>query len=238
MDVSRQDGLALLVAMMAMLMMTALGIGLVLTTTTETLISANFRNSVEGLYAADAAVERALNELLTVPDWNVLLSGTVQSALVDGPPSGTRTLADATMLDLTRVVNVANCAKVTCSASDLVAVTSDRPWGPNNPVWRLYAYSRFSEMLPGNAIESSFYVVVMVGDDPSENDGNPLQDGAAPCAAGQNGLDGSCNPGSGVVALRGEAFGPRGAHRAVEVTVAKADTAEAAVRVLSWREIR
>jgi Tfp pilus assembly protein PilX len=238
MDVNRQDGIALLVAMMAMLMMTVLGIGLVLTTTTETLIAANFRNSVEGLYAADATVERALHELLTVSDWNTLLSGTVRSALVDGPPGGTRTLPGGMLLDLTRVTNVANCAKATCSAADLVAVTSDRPWGPNNPVWRLYAYRSFSDMLPGNAVDSSFYVVVMVGDDPSENDGNPLQDGTTPCAAGQTGLDGSCNPGSGVVALRGEAFGPRGAHRAVDVTVTRSDTAEPGVRVLSWRAIR
>jgi Tfp pilus assembly protein PilX len=238
MDVNRQDGVALLVAMMAMLMMTALGIGLVLTTTTETLISANFRNSVEGLYAADAAVECALKELTTVPDWNTLLGGAVQSTLVDGPPSGTRTLPDGTTLDLTRVVNVADCAKATCAPADLVAVTSDRPWGRNNPVWRLYAYRRFSDMFPGTAIDSSFYVVVMVGDDPSENDDNPLQDGTTPCAVGQQGFDGGCNPGSGVVTLRGEAFGPRGAHRAVEVTVAKADTAEAAVRILFWREIR
>src|SRR5262249_24842413 len=115
-----------------------------------------------------------------------------------------------------------------------------RPWGANNPVWRLFAYGRLSDMFPAIARGDSSYVVVMVGDDPSENDGNPLRDGTTPCPAGHDGADGSCNPGSGVIALPAEAFGLRGARRPVELTVLRTQTAEAgpSVQVLSWREIR
>ena len=88
MDIRRDDGTALLVTLMAMLLMTALGIALVLTTSSETMIASHFRNSQEGLYAADAALERSLDDLLTVADWNQLLNGSVQSTFIDGPPSG------------------------------------------------------------------------------------------------------------------------------------------------------
>ena len=55
--------------------MTALGLALTLTTTTETTIAANHRMGQEALNAADAAIERAMQDLLAVPDWNRVLSG-------------------------------------------------------------------------------------------------------------------------------------------------------------------
>ena len=51
---------------------------------TETQIAGNYRNSQEALYAADAAVERVVQDLLLIPRWNDILAGTAQSALVDG----------------------------------------------------------------------------------------------------------------------------------------------------------
>ena len=205
----------MVIALMAMLLMTALGVALILTTSTETLISGNFRNAHEGLYAADAAVERAMDDLLTVPDWNTLLNGTTQSAFIDGPASGARTLPDGSTIDLTQALSMANCSKVTtCSAADLTANASgDRPWGADNPVWQLYAYGPLTNMLPTSTINSSYYVIVMVGDDPSENDGNPLLDGNS-----------QINPGTGVMAMRAEAFGPRGAHKVIQMTVARTNT--------------
>src|SRR5262245_13082385 len=106
--------------MMALLLMTALGVAMVMTTSSETMIANNYRNSSEALYAADAIVERAMDDLLTVSDWNGLLSG-VQSAFVDGPPSGQRRLADGSTIDLAEAVNMANCGHATtCRASELV----------------------------------------------------------------------------------------------------------------------
>jgi Tfp pilus assembly protein PilX len=217
-----ERGIALIVALLAMMLMMALGTALILTTTTETKISRNFQNSIEAGYAADAGLERAMDDLLTVPDWNTLLSGATTSAFVDGAV-GTRTLADGSQVDLAQLLNMANCSKTsTCSASDLTANTSgDRPWGANNPQWQLFAYGPLNDMIPTGTVNSPFYVVVMVGDDPSDDDGNPLRDGGTP-AAGQP----TPNPGTGVISLRAEAFGPFGAHKVVEMTIARTDTAE------------
>jgi hypothetical protein len=221
-----EEGIALIIALMAVLLLSALGFALVMTTSTETMIATNYRNGNEGLYAADAVLERAMDDLLTVPDWNKLLDGSLRSAFVDGAPSGERKLADGSSIDLGQVLNMANCGKVTdCSASDLTGnATGDRPWLANNPVWKLYAYGPINDLLPTGTLNSPFYVVVLVADDPSDNDGNPLVDGVTPCSPTQDPL--TCNPGSGVLGLRAEAFGPRGAHKVIEVTVARTDTTE------------
>lgn len=239
---------------MAMLLMSALGVALVLTTSAETMIAGNFRNRLEARYAAEAAIERSISDLPTVADWNSLLAGVVQSAFVDGPGSGPRTLVDGSRLDLTATVNMASCRKVVdCGVADMDAATNERPWGSNNPRWKLYAYGNLRDLLPTSTIDSPYYVLVMVADDPAENDGNPLQDGTTPCPSGQTS---GCNPGSGSLALRGEAFGPHGAHNVIEMTVARTSatgldggddgqgegngqgSGPAGVRIVSWREVR
>jgi PilX N-terminal len=225
-----ERGVALVLAMMAVLLLATLGLALTAATATELMIAANYRIGQEAFYAADAAAERALSELPSVASWDPLFDGSMQSTFVDGPPSGVRTLADGSTIDLAQITNVANCGKKTaCAAADLTAnLTGDRPWGANNPVWRLYAYDRLSDVAPGAAGSSIFYVVVFVGDDSAETDGDPLRDGSDPAV----------NPGSGAVALRAVAFAPRGAHRVVELTASRPDTTGAALKVLSWREIR
>lgn len=233
MDRRNERGIALIVALMAMMLMAALGAALVMTTMSETAISGNYSRANEGLYAADAAMERALDDLLTVPDWNKLLNGTTQSAFVDGPPSGARTLPDGSTIDIGQALNMANCGKVTaCSPADLTAYTPTRPWGANNPVWQAYAYGPLNTIIPTGTVNSQFYVMVMVADDPSETDNNPQLDGVVACTGGEDwsgysaGVPASapCNPGTGVMSLRAEAFGPRGAHKIIEMTVSRTDT--------------
>jgi hypothetical protein len=75
-------------------------------------------------------------------------------------------------------------------------------------------------LLPTGTINSLFYTVVLVADDWSENDNDPSRDGGAPAA-------GSSNPGAGVLALRAQAFGPRGAHKTIDLTIARVDIAAA-----------
>ena len=65
-----ERGVALVLALMTVLLLWPLGLALVATTSTELLIEANYRNSQQGLYAADAAAERALAELPAVAAWN------------------------------------------------------------------------------------------------------------------------------------------------------------------------
>jgi hypothetical protein len=224
---------ALMVAIMAMLLLSVLGAALVLTSTSETIIAGNFRNSGEALYAADAALERIVDDLLTVPDWNALLNGSAPPAFVDGAPGGGRTLSDGTTLDLAQVLDQANCQKAsTCSAADMDRVTKARPWGSNNPRWQLYGYGSLNDLVPASSVRLPYYVVVMVGDDPSEVDGDATMDGITPCGNAMP-IKGpgtpptwTCNPGAGVIAVRAEAFGPRGTHKVIEMTVARTDTTE------------
>jgi hypothetical protein len=223
MEARRENGIAMIMAMAATLLMSALGIALALTTSSETIIASNFRDASEAVYAADAALERSISDLAVVPDWNTVLTGAVRSTFIDGAPGGGRTLADGSTIDPGQILSMANCGKIAvCGDADLDAVTPQRPWGANNPRWQLYAYGNLSDMLPGHRIDSPYYVLVMVGDDPSETDGKPFEDGIG-------------TPGAGVLALRAEARGPRGVRRTIEMTVVRA---AAGVRVLSWRDIR
>jgi hypothetical protein len=222
-----ERGIALLLAMAVVVMISALSSALTLWTMTEVQIARGFGLGVEGRYAAGAAAERALIDLAASADWNAVLDGSLRSAFTDGAPAGARRLSDGTTIDLDAVRNLANCGHArACSESELVAISSERPWGANNPRWQLFAYG-----LLGNAIAPSslspFYVVVLAADDPTESDGNPWRDAVDPI-----------DPGAGIIQIRGEAFGPRGSHRAVTLTVARtvAGAADAAaLRVISWR---
>jgi Tfp pilus assembly protein PilX len=55
-----EQGTALVMALMAMLLLTALAAGLVMVSNTEVRIASNYGTGQEALYAADAAVERVV----------------------------------------------------------------------------------------------------------------------------------------------------------------------------------
>jgi hypothetical protein len=226
-DPRAQSGIALVVAVMATLVVSALGVALILGSTSDTLMAANFARSVEARYAAEAVLERGAADVEAAADWTGVLSGLVPSTFVDGPPSGTRRLPDGTRLDLSGVVNLANCDHASpCEASELVSVTAERPWGPNNPRWQLYAYGALTQLLPPGAGSSAFYLVLLVGDDPAENDDQPLVDGGPPVTGEPE------NAGRNMVVLRAEAFGPRGAHARVDATLDRPGG------LVSWRLVR
>ena len=211
-----ERGAALVVALMATLLLSALGLALILTTTTETKITGNYTYGQEALYSADGAIERTVQDVLTVPDWNDMLSGAQRSAFVDGSPSGTRTLPNGAVIDLGEATNMINCGKLTtCSAAEMNTSTEDRPWGLNNPRYQLFAYGPANNFLDTGTTNSPFYVVVWVADDPSESDGDPTKDG-----------NDATNFGSGVITLRAEAWGGRGAHKVIEVTLTRTDSTE------------
>jgi hypothetical protein len=215
-----ERGVALIVALMAMLLLTALGLALTLTTMTETKISGNYAKGAETLYAADAALERVMQDLLTVPDWNKILDGTERSSFVDGLPAGIRNMPNGEKLDLTKATNYVRCGKTTCvDPDDLVAVTDERPWGQNNPRWQLLAYGPINDMIETETVNSPVYIVVWAADDPSETDNKPTVDGDV-------NLDTSftTNPGKGVMLLLAHAYGPNGTRRVIDATVARTDT--------------
>ena len=206
-------GAALLTVLGTMLLLSAVGLSLVMLSMSETLASGNVRRARAALYAAEAGLERVVPDLLAAEDWDAILEGRIRSGFADGAPSGVRVLDGGRTVDLERVVNLANCNRASsCSAAAMDAVTAERPWGRNNPRWRLFGYGPLAALSPegGPAAGAGLYVVVLVADDPSENDDDPARDGSE-----------SSNPGAGVLLLRAEAHGPESALRVVEATVAR-----------------
>jgi Tfp pilus assembly protein PilX len=198
--VRSEEGAALIIALMAMMLLTALGAAVVMVSNTESRIADNYRNSQEALYAADAAAERVVQDLLMIPRWNDILNGTAKSAFVDGTITGQKTLPGGGRMTL--------CCDANTATGQLQAeTTTANLWGPDNPSWQLFAWGPISDLLPG-VVRSPMYVAVWIADDPAEDDGNPAADG------------------NGTLTVHAEAFGPSGTRKVVEVTVARTASTE------------
>jgi hypothetical protein len=203
---SNQDGSALIIALMAMMLLTALGAAAVMISNTETKIAGNFRDSEEALYAADAAAERVVQDLLLIPRWNDILNGTTQSSFADGDSTSQITLPGGGLVTL--------CCGANTATGQLQADTDTlNLWGANNPQWKLFAWGPLSDLLPNNTIDSSMYVAVWIADDPADGtggviDGDPLSDV------------------NGTLTLHAEALGPGGTRKVIEVTVARTSSTE------------
>jgi hypothetical protein len=219
----REQGVAIVMALVAIAMVAAIAVLMLVTSSSEMLIAGAFHDQRPGLYAAEAIAARVVDELWAAADWNALLNGGgVSPMFADGAPVGSRSLPGGGAIDLQQVVNVANCQKVSaCTMAEMDAVTRKRPWGGRNPYWKLYAYGPLSNLVPASDRAAPWYVVLMVADDPLQADN--------------------------LIAVRAEAFGPRNGHAAVELLLARppaensgdnAIDSPAAVTVASWREVR
>ena len=196
-----EEGTALIIALMAMLLLTGLAAAVVMVSNTEVKIAGNYNDGQETLYAADAAVERVVQDLLLVPRWNDILNGTVQSALIDGDGISPKTVPGGGLLTL--------CCGTSSATGQLQSQTDTlNLWGANNPQWKLYAHAPLMDLLPNVAIDSPAYVAVWIADDPAETDNNPAADT------------------NGTLTLHAEAFGRTGSHRVIEVTVARTSGTE------------
>jgi Tfp pilus assembly protein PilX len=191
-----ERGSALIIALVATVLLTALGLGLVMLTDTEGAIASNYRAGNQTLYAADAAVERVMADILLTPSWNDILQGNLQSAFIDS--TLTPTLFSGQQVSLTSMT-----AEVQAQSD------ASSPWGANNPQWRLFAYGPIATMAgSSNVVQRPEYVAVWVSDDPAETDNNPQSDT------------------NGVITVLARAFGPYGTQRSIEVTLAKTDLTE------------
>jgi hypothetical protein len=224
-------GIALVITLIALAVFSALGLGLLLTTSAERLTGGNHRDAVHALDAAESALELAARELALIADWNVVLAGVQQSRLADGPAAGMRDVHGA-LLDLATLTNQVTCDRVAfCSDAQVHANTRERPWGANNPRWQLFVFGFLSAFAGARPGVPDAYVVVWVGDDAREADGDPLVDGGGPAGQGRD-----------VVRARAESFASGGTRRVVEADLVRpceehegVRTCRAGIRVQSWR---
>ncbi len=153
------NGVALVIVMMAITLLTALGTALTLGTIAETAIAANYRDTTETFYAAEAAVEFAMQEVAAVSDWSDVIAAPGRSAFVDGPADGPRTVGAVTLDlgDATRDVNA----------------TAAGARGAGSRRWVLYAFGRFQDLVPSSPSRSQIYVAVWVADRSDTSDEEP-----------------------------------------------------------------
>jgi hypothetical protein len=206
---AEERGAALVIALLTVLLLSAVAIALVTVTTTETLLGAAHRHAQEAAYGAEAAFERALHDLAAVPDWSVVLAApplNVTSTFVDG--RSTVVAPDG------RSLNLSNLTTERQRQSD----ARDAGFGADSPEWRLYSHAALRELLPPDHITLPLYLVSWVADDGEDGDGDPQSDA------------------NNRVLVRAEAFGSGGGRRAIEAAVERSPNG--AVRVSVWREMR
>ncbi len=159
-----EEGAALVLVLLMTVLAAALAGATLVLTDLEVTTAGNQRDGAETLYAAEAALESALDELSRVPSWTPVLSGGVTSTFLD------TTTRPSTMFG---------------GVVDLVAMTTDvqrqtdarGSWGGDHPRWRLFASGPLSALAPVAGAALGTYLVVWVADDVAETDGNPLADG-------------------------------------------------------------
>lgn len=226
-----ERGFALILVILVTSFLLAIGMGLALIVVMDRLATGNLRGSVAMLYSADAALELAAHDLARLEDWNLALSGSSRGQFVDGDPEGVRDIPSGGSVDLTQVTNQLNCGRsASCTEAQMAANTRERPWGPNNARWRLFAYGPVVN-IANLARPSPCYLAVWVADDGREVDEDPASDAEEE------------EPGHGVIRVRAEAFGPFGTRRAIEAELARlclepGEGCRQGIRVQSWQEVR
>jgi len=231
--ISSSRGVALILTLLAISLFSALGLGLSMTSSVERLTVTNHDETIAMLNAVDAALEVAARDLAPIADWNRVLDGSTRSMLVDGPPSGVRMLAPSRTIDLTRLTNELTCDRATaCTDAQVRASTAERPWGANNPHWRLFVHAWLAEPASPRPRRQP-YVIVWIGDDAAEADDDPVRDGGGAAAEGRY-----------LVRAHVEVFAASGARRAAEAELARlcrvdvdVETCTPGIRVKSWRVV-
>jgi len=207
-------GMALLIAIGLVLLLTAIGGAMAVASRTEILIVGNVRESRAALYAAEGAAALAVRDLGAAPDWNAVLTGAAASSFTDGAAIGARTLPGGDSVVL--------C----CGGSSLTddvqqRAHAGRTWGADTPVWQIFAWGPATGWLPAGRIDSPLYVVAWVADDSDDGDGNPHVDS------------------NGFMQLHVHALGRSGARTVVEVGVARpAGGVQADTSIRAWRDVR
>lgn len=210
-----ERGTVLIATLMAIALLGTLGGALVLVVSTESLTGANYQAAQQCLYAADAGIERAIGDLRTLATWSAVPATASGSADFNDGVTIARA-PDGAVLDLLQL-----------TARRQAESDAFYPNTPNRPAWRLFAHASLNRMIAGTATAPA-YVIVWIGDDVDEVDGDPATDT------------------NDVVMIHAEAFGTRGGRRVVEATIQREEAMAAGlpgimrsdVRLIGWREVR
>jgi hypothetical protein len=211
------SGVALLMALLVTLFVSAVGGALVLLASTETRIAGGEECRHEARGVAEVLLERVFQDVLLAPDWTAVLSAGAGASLRD--TTGPARAVSWGLLDL-----AALSLNVQRDADD-----SNR-WGSEGPQWRLYAFGPADALFASSAgtgggsggtsgggvqdRASAFYVIAWVADDPGEGDSDPGADR------------------NETIQVRAEAFGPMRTRQAVLATVRRKS---GMLELLSWR---
>jgi hypothetical protein len=212
--IGNDRGAALIMAIALLLLLTAVAGAVAVASRTEVLIVGNVRQGREMLHAAEGAAALVVRDLGLAASWNTVLTGASASSFTDGAAIGARTLPGGDTVIL--------C----CGASSLTdevqrRAHGGRSWGPDTPVWQIFAWGPVNSWLPAGRIDSPLYVVAWIADDPDDGDGNPYVDA------------------NGFLELHVHALGPRGGRRVVEAIVERpAGGSLADTKVRGWRDLR
>jgi hypothetical protein len=205
--IDNERGAALVIALLLAILIGAIAGALLPLTTTETLLSASYRQAYEASYGAEAAMERALHDLATLPAWS--------AALAAPPGNVTSTFVDGTMFPVGPDGRTIDLAALTVRRQRESDSRDGDLFGVDRPQWRLYAHAPIDMLALPPAPRLPVYAVVWVADDGRDGDGEPAVDA------------------NGVVLLHAEAFGTSSARRAVEAVLTRAPSG--GLRLLAWR---
>jgi hypothetical protein len=156
-----ETGGALVVVLLTTVVLSGVALGLIALTNTEVTIASNHREARQLLYAAEAAAERAVSDLMRVASFDDVLSGVVTSVSRDF--TLTPILPSRETLDLTAMT-----ARLQAESD------ADARRGVDNPRWLLFVYHPFS--LVARCADCAEYIVAWIADDAAEADGDPLVD--------------------------------------------------------------
>jgi hypothetical protein len=145
------------------MLLAALGVALVMLTIDETGVAVGFRGSLEVFYAADAALDLAVQELVRETDWSLVLTGLAEGSLGD---RGSGSLPDGTPVAIDDWT-----AALQAETDSLYSGAPDRP------VWQVYLYGPLACLVDEGSIATRAFVAVWVGDDAGDGDGDPAGDG-------------------------------------------------------------
>jgi hypothetical protein len=141
-----ESGVALVIAVMAVALLSALGLSMAVLSVVETRIAGNYSHALEARNAAEGALELGIHALRQAADWDEVAAGAVMSPFVDGAADSAKPLSDGSTL---------NPAQITAMLGE--------------PGWQLFAYGPLAALagVPGSGV----YVIVWAGPDPAGRGG-------------------------------------------------------------------